>query len=443
MGQGIALVGGRAILLSPAKSARAVALDAISRVVEDGGYSSLAIPAALARSGLDQRDRAFASELAYGTCRRLISLDWALNRIAARPVTRMTPGVRAIARMGAYQILFTEVAPHAAVGETVGLAAERERGFVNAVLRRLAAEPPAWPVGDSEEDVSIRTGVAPWVVRELRHLVDVEAEAAAAALATRGRLTIRANTCQTTTEQLESSVRLSGKELVRSKLDPDCLILDGGDPARLPGYSDGLFAVQDQASSLVVRALDPQPGQRVLDVCAAPGGKASFSSCLVGSGGLVVAADVHHQRVGLMRRGAERLRTPLALLVQDARSPAVRPVFDRVLVDAPCSGLGAARRRPELLWRPKAADLSPLASLQVAISVAAAAALVPGGRLVYSVCTFTRSETDAVADAILRKCPDLEPAKVPGPFGPAERFRTWPHLHGCDGMFVAGFGRRA
>jgi 16S rRNA (cytosine967-C5)-methyltransferase len=425
--------------MSSTKTARAVALEAISRVVDDGGYSSLAIPAALSRSGLDQRDRAFASELAYGTCRRLVSLDWALNRVAARPVTRMTPGARGVTRLGAYQLLFTEVAPHAAVGETVGLAADRERGFVNAVLRRLAAEPPTWPAGDSEDDVSIRTGVAPWIVRELRHLVDVDAESAAAALATRGRLTLRANTCLTTTAELESEVRRSGKELIRSELDPDCLILEGGDPARLPGYREGLFAVQDQASSLVVRALDPQPGQRVLDVCAAPGGKASFSSCLVGPSGLVVAADIHEKRVGLIRRGAERLRTPLALLVQDARKPSLRPVFDRVLVDAPCSGLGAARRRPELLWRPKAADLSPLASLQVAISVAAAGSLAPGGRMIYSVCTFTRSETDAVADSILRKCSDLRPAAVPGPFGPAERFRTWPHLHGCDGMFVAGF----
>ncbi len=427
--------------MSSPKTARAVALEAISRVVEDGGYSSLAIPAALSRSGLDQRDRAFASELAYGTCRRLVSLDWALNQVAARPVTRMSPGARGVTRLGAYQLLFMQVAPHAAVAETVGLASDKERGFVNAVLRRLAAEPPAWPTSDTEEDMSVRTGVAPWIVRELRHLVDVDAESAAGALATRGRLTLRANTCLTTVEEFEENLRRSGAEPVRSSLDPDCLILEAGDPARLPGYSQGQFAVQDQASSLVVRALDPEPGQRVLDVCAAPGGKASFCSCLVGAGGLVVAADIHPKRVGLIRRGAERLRTPLSLLVQDARKPALRAAFDRVLVDAPCSGLGAARRRPELLWRPKAADLSPLASLQVAISVAAAGSLAPGGRMVYSVCTFTRSETDAVADAILRKCPDLEPVAVPGPFGPAERFRTWPHLHGCDGMFVAGFGK--
>ena len=182
------------------RTARAVALEAVSRVVDDGGYSSLAIPAALSRSGLADRDRAFASELAYGTCRRLVSLDWAINEVAARPVARMTPGARAVLRLGAYQLLFTQVAPHAAVAETVGLASERERGFANAVLRRLASEPPPWPAGDSEEAVSVRTGVAPWIVRELRHLVGPDAEAAAAALATRGRLTIRANTCLSTAD---------------------------------------------------------------------------------------------------------------------------------------------------------------------------------------------------------------------------------------------------
>ena len=427
--------------MSLPRSARAVALEAISRVVDDGGYSSLAIPAALARSGLDDRDRAFASELAYGTCRRLVSLDWALNKVAARPVSRMTPGARSVVRLGAYQLLFTEVAQHAAVAETVGLAAERERGFANAVLRRLAAQAPPWPTGDSEDAVSVRAGVAPWIVRELRHLVGPQAEEAAAAMATRGRLTIRANTCLTTVEDLEDRLQRAGREPSRSQLDPDCLILERGDPAALPGFPEGLFAVQDQASSLVVRALDPQPGQRVLDVCAAPGGKASFSSCQVGPSGLVVAADIHEKRIRLVRRGAQRLRTPLALLVQDARKPALVSGFDRVLVDAPCSGLGAARRRPELLWRPRSADLTPLASLQVAISVAAATLLSPGGRMVYSVCTFTRAETDAVADAILRKSPGLQPVDVPGPFGPSERFRTWPHLHGCDGMFVAGFRR--
>ena len=420
-------------------NARAVALEAIKRVIDGGGYSSLVVSAALKRSGFDARDRAFTADLVYGTIRHMRSIDWAIARCADRPLDRMSDGARDVLRLGAYQLLFGGVPPHAAVGETVELAGPRERGFVNAVLRRLAADPPAWPGGDGEDDVAVRTGVAPWVIRELRHIVGGDAEAAAAALATRGNLTLRTNRCVTTIEALEAVLREDGHEPTRSTLDPDCLILDGGDPSRMPGFTEGWFAVQDQASALVVRALDPQPGDRVLDVCAAPGGKASFAACLVGEEGLVVAGDLRAGRADLIRRGAQRLGGRVRVLVQDATRPALRGNFDRVLVDAPCSGVGAARRRPELLWRPRAEDLSGLARIQVAIACAAADFLKPGGRLIYSVCTFPRVETDAAADAVLRHRPDLVPVPVPGPEGSAERFRLWPHLHGCDGMFIAGF----
>src|SRR6185503_9122409 len=170
----------------------------------------------------------------------------------------------------------------------------------------------------------------------------------------------------------------------------DCVLLDGGDPARLRGFAQGWFAVQDQASAFVVRALDPQPGDHVLDVCAAPGGKAAHIACLVGGTGRVVAADVRPERAALVRSTAERLRVPVLVVAQDGTHPAIAGAFDRVLVDAPCSGMGSARRRPELLWRPRPADLSSLARLQVAIASAGADLLRPGGRLIYSVCTFPR-----------------------------------------------------
>jgi 16S rRNA (cytosine967-C5)-methyltransferase len=181
----------------------------------------------------------------------------------------------------------------------------------------------------------------------------------------------------------------------------------------------------------------------VLDACAAPGGKAGHAACRVGPEGRVVAADVRPARAGLVRGALDRLRLPGLVVVQDARHPAVRGPFDRVLVDAPCSGIGSARRRPELLWRFRREELSALARLQVAIVSSVAELLRPGGRLVYSVCTFPRAETDAACDAILRHRPDLEPVELAGPDGAAPRIRLWPHRHGCDAMFVAGFRRRA
>ena len=228
----------------------------------------------------------------------------------------------------------------------------------------------------------------------------------------------------------------------RGRIHPDSLLLEAGAPTALPGFAAGRFAVQDQASSFVVRVLDPRPGERVLDACAGPGGKTAHAACLVEPGGAVVAGDVALARVGLVRQAAARLGVGAFVLVQDGRRPAVGGPFDRILVDAPCSGIGSARRRPELLWRPRRDELSGLARLQVGITSAVAELLSPGGRLVYSVCTFPRAETDAACDALLRRRPELEPLALPGPDGLAERIRLWPHRHGCDAMFVAGFRRK-
>jgi 16S rRNA (cytosine967-C5)-methyltransferase len=422
--------------------ARAVALAAIRRVTEHGGYSNLAIPAGLRRSDLDERGRAFAAELAYGTLRRLVVIDRMISSASSRPPERMSAGALAALRLGTYQLAFTRVPDHAAVSETVGLVSRRERGFVNAVLRALALRRPRPPDGDDDEQVSLRTGLSAWAVGELRRLVGEEAEPAAAALAERADLTLRANRCVRAVADLEQDLIAAGHHPRRGAIHPDALLLEGGDPATLPGYAEGWFAVQDQASAFVVSALDPRPGERVLDVCAGPGGKLAQIACLVGQEGLAVGGDLHPRRARLVAETARRLHVPARVIAHDARAPALRGGFDRVLVDAPCSGLGSARRRPELLWRTPRSELSGLARLQVAIAAAAADQLLPGGRLVYSVCTFPRAETDAACDALLAKRSDLEPTTIEGPDGSAERIRLWPHRHGTDGMFAAAFRRR-
>jgi 16S rRNA (cytosine967-C5)-methyltransferase len=323
----------------------------------------------------------------------------------------------------------------------VELVPSTQRGFVNAVLRTLSGAELTPPHGNGDQAVAERTGLAPWAVAELRRLVGTEAEDAARALATSGPLTIRSNPCAAPTEELERALRSSGHAPTRGALHPGSLTVPGAPPAELPGFADGWFAVQDQASAYVVDLLDPQPGERILDACAGPGGKASDIACRAGS---VVAADRTEGRVRLVRQTAARLGVRAALLVQDAAVPALREGFDRVLVDAPCSGIGAARRRPELLWRPARRDLSRLARLQVRLVLAAAALLRPGGILVYSVCTFPRAETDAACDALLAKAPNLRPDRFTGPDGEqSERVRLWPHRHGTDAMFVARFRRGA
>ena len=324
----------------------------------------------------------------------------------------------------------------------MGVVVPRERGFVNAILRRLAKEPPEPPAGADDHAVSLRTGMADWAVKELRKLVGPEeVERAALAFGERGPLTLRVNTCRATVDRVMDALRSAGLEPEIGRIHHECLLLRGGDPTSLPGWEQGWFSVQDQASAFVVDALAPEAGDRVLDVCAAPGGKTAFIACRVGEEGRSVAGDLHPDRTALIPTGLERLGLHALVLVQDAITPAVRGPFDRVLVDAPCSGIGASRRRPELLWRARREELSRLARLQVEIAAAAADLLRPRGRLVYSVCTFPRAETDAACDAILRHRPDLVPVETPGPAGsdPALRHRLWPHRHGTDGMFVAGF----
>jgi 16S rRNA (cytosine967-C5)-methyltransferase len=420
-----------------------VALEVIRRVTEDGAYSNLALFAALDRSRLTGRDRDLTADLAYGTIRRLLSLDWALSAFTDRPLHRAPPQALALLRLGAYQLLFSRVPPHAAVSETVGLARRPDRGFVNAVLRKLAATPPTWPAGPADEEVSVRTGLVPWAFEELRRLLGEEAEEAAGALATRSSLGLRANTCRITTDVLLGAIESAGHRPRRGAIHPDTVVVDGGDPRSLPGYREGWFAVQDEASAFVVSALGPRPGERMLDVCAGPGGKAGHAGCEVAPDGLLVAADAAVARARLTAEAARRLGIRIHVLAQDARHPALRGTFDRVLVDAPCSGLGSARRRPELLWRPRREQLSALARLQVAIASSAANLLRPGGRLVYSVCTYPRAETDAACDALFRFRPDLVPDPISGPDGSGTRVRLWPHRHGTDAMFVAAFRRSA
>jgi 16S rRNA (cytosine967-C5)-methyltransferase len=432
----------------PGAGARAVALRVLRRVTEEDAYSSIALSSELDRSQLSPRDKQLAAELVYGTLRRMIFLDHAIGRVATRSVRRIDRSALAVLRLGAYQLLFMRIPDHAAVSATVDLAGSRERGFVNAVLRKLSTDRPPTPTGDDDRALSLRTGLAEWAVGELRRVLPAGVvETAAAALASPADLSLRANTCRTTVEALEERLLAEGHDVRRGTLHPDVLLVRTASPRVLPGYQEGWFTVQDEASAVVAAALKPSPGERLLDACAAPGGKATDLACRVGDDGLVVGADVRVGRAALVKRQAERLGARVHILVQDAGRPALIGRFDGALVDAPCSGFGAARRRPELLWRPAHENLAKLARLQVAILVGVADLVRPGGRLVYSVCTFPRAETDAAVRAFLSKRPDYEPAEIPGPARnddvAATSHRLWPHLHGTDGMFYAGFRRRA
>jgi 16S rRNA (cytosine967-C5)-methyltransferase len=421
-------------------TARLLALDALVRI-EDGAYAHVVVPAMLGQSNLDDRDRAFATDLVYGTVRAQRRLDDLLTRVVKRPLHRLDPPVRAALRLGAYQLLH-DTPPHAAVASTVdavGARSPRARGFVNANLRSLTRLPRPFPEPTSD---AVALSYPDWLVERLRdELGDETARAALVAMNDPAAVTLRPDPRQVTGAALADEVRAAGAEVETGALVPEALVVRGiGDPARLPSVRDGRATPQDQGSQAVVAALAPAPGERVADLAAAPGGKATAIAERVGTDGRVVALDVDTGRVRLIDGARHRIGLPhLFPVVGDARRPPlVDATFDRVLLDAPCSGIGVLRRRADARWRLEPAAITELAVLQRELLAAAAPLVRPGGVLVYSVCTLTAEETLAVDEWAATTLTGFEAQPPPGaPWNPHGRGALLlPQAAGTDGMFV-------
>jgi 16S rRNA (cytosine967-C5)-methyltransferase len=365
-------------------TARAVAFEALRRI-DDGAFANLVLPGLLGRSGLSERDRAFVTELVYGATRMRRACDWMAERFLFRDVD---DDVRAALRLGVYQLAYLDTPAHAAVGETVDLVSGGARGLVNAVLRKVAA---AGPVGEWPSP-AVALSFPDWIVDRLT--ADLGHDRAIAALA-------QMNEAATATER------------------PD-------------GY------IQDVASQLVAAAVAVGLGDRVLDACAAPGGKAT--ALAAAGAAIVVAADIRPSRISQLAANATRLgATNLSPCAADARRlPFRSESFDRVLVDAPCSGLGVLRRRADARWRIGPDDVDVLAELQRQLLAAAAPSVRPGGLLVYSVCTLTSAETVDIDRWLDSEYPGL--TAVDPPDGPWEQVgrgvRLLPQTIGSDGMYL-------
>ncbi|HXY93174.1 MAG TPA: transcription antitermination factor NusB [Acidimicrobiia bacterium] len=417
-------------------SARLLALDALVRV-EDGAYAHVLLPAMLRGSRLRDRDRAFATDLVYGTVRAQRRLDDLLARVSSRPVRRLDPPVRAALRLGAYQLV-SGVSPHAAVSETVDALAARSpraRGFANAVLRALARLGPPWPEAASE---AVALSYPDWLVGRLDlDLGTGDARAALAAMNAAPPVTLRTRA----PDAIEGELRDAGAAVERGRLVPDALVVRGaGDPAALAAVREGRATPQDQASQAVAGLLGARAGDRVADVAAAPGGKATALAERVGADGLVVAVDLDAGRLRLVRDASERLGLAnLHAVVADARALPLRGgEFDRVLLDAPCSGLGVLHRRPDARWRVTEASVGELAALQRELLLAAAPLVRAGGRLVYSVCTLTRAETVEIDEWAASCLHEFVAATPPGtPWHPLGRGALLlPQAAGTDGMYA-------
>jgi 16S rRNA (cytosine967-C5)-methyltransferase len=423
-------------------TSRETAFAALLRV-EDGAYSNALLPTMLRDSDLDPRDRAFATDLVYGTLRQQRALDYLVGVAADRPVEELDPATRVALRLGAYQ-LTRNVPAHAAVGETVAVAPRRARGYVNAVLRALADTGPQWPWPRGEDigALAVRHSYPDWIVEELvAQYGPADARASLEVANEPPPVALRVNTRRATVAAIADELRNGGVEVDRGSLAEGALRARGiGDPARLPAVAEGRATPQDEASQAVVGILDPQPGEAVVDAAAAPGGKATAIAERVGEHGRAVACDLHPGRIHLVGSARDRLGLGQVLpVVADGRALPVRPACaDRALVDAPCSGLGVLRRRAELRWRIRRDDLPQLVELQHDLLRGAAEAVRPGGVVVYSVCTLTGDETTGVDAWADRELPHLVADPPPGsPWRPRNRGAVLlPHDADSDGMYV-------
>lgn len=431
-------------------NARALAINVLSRVRATDAYLNVVLDTLLSESPpKDSRDAALVTELAYGSTRRQLALDYAITRFADRKLDALEDKVLAALRIGAYQIFHMRVPARAAVAETVqglkevGLA--RAAGFTNAILRKLAdlPGPPLPPASDVVEHLSVRESHPKWLVeRWLRQFGRERAEAMLVADNQSPAVVVRANTSKVTRDALLAQFQEAGVDAKATTLSPLGIILPPvGRVEDLYGYAEGLWQVQDEAAQLVgVYGAIPETA-RVLDACAAPGGK----SCHLAQEHEVVAVDLHANKLRKIESEAKRLGLTgrLKAYAHDAAEPFPQEwgEFHAVLVDAPCSGLGTLRRHPELRYRRKEEDFSRLATLQRRILENCQEAVPAGGLLVYAVCTVEAQEAQDQVEMFLRSHPEwtAEPPVLPGLKLPLAQayLRTLPGPEGFDGFFAA------
>ncbi|WKN46791.1 RsmB/NOP family class I SAM-dependent RNA methyltransferase [Nocardioides sp. Arc9.136] len=434
---------------------RLAALEVLKAVRVDDAYTNLVLPAVLTQHDLSGRDAAFVTELVSGTIRRQGTYDAVLAACIDRPLAKVEAKVLDALRLGAHQLLSMRVPAHAAISTTVDLVRAKvgagAAGFANAVLRKVTAHDlDAWvalvapdATADPVGHAAVASSHPGWVVEELRRAVGApELAALLAADNEPPRVTLVARPGRATRDELPGQP---------TPWSPYGVVLEGGDPGAVPAVAEGRAGVQDEGSQLVavVAAAAPLDGrdERWLDLCAGPGGKSALLAALAaGRGARLVAGERQAHRARLVARNLRGAEGVAGVLTADGTRPPFRPgTFDRVLVDAPCTGLGALRRRPEARWRRRPQDLADLVTLQRRLVGSALDLVRPAGVVLYATCSPVLAETADVVSEVLGSRDDvrLEDAApllpdVPDAAGPlAGTLQLWPHRHGTDAMFLA------
>lgn len=451
-------------------TARDVALDALLQMEKNEGYSNLVIDKALKASGLDRRDGALASAIFYGVLEKKLTLDYFIAQCLRDPSKKLDKTVNMALRCGAYQILYLDRVPDsAAVNETVNGVKSRGKtaysGFVNGVLRGMLRRKGelSLPEGDSPRALSLRYSVPEGLISLWMKAYGKETACRLlSSLSEQAPVYLRVNTQKTAAAALADSLAERGVLFESYQAPPETGILRGASPAGLPEFEAGLFHVQDLSAQLVCEILSPKPGETVCDCCAAPGGKTFTIAEKLEGKGSVIALDLYKGRVRLIEDGARRLGLAnVTAKTADLTKPAEGlPLMDRVLCDAPCSGFGVIRRKPEIRYKDLSC-LDELPALQSAILANASRLVKPGGMLLYSTCTLDPKENGEVAERFLRENNGFEPMEIELPAvrrngdgendgtrlsrcvdEPPHHLTMMPFAGASDGFFAAAFRKK-
>jgi len=435
--------------------AREVALKIINDVIHNHAYANIALAREINRQKLSDQDRRFITELVYGTIKAKATIDWMIGHYINRPLDKIAPVILNILRMGMYQIFFLSKIPvSAACNQSVELTKKYGHTgtvkFVNAVLRNAGRSPEKIVYPDRQKHTAKFLALTyfhpEWLVKRWIKRLGVEA---AEELCRINNLTpplcLRTNTLKNTREELLMILEKEGVSAEPSKWTPEGIVCHSY-PAlsTLKSLRDGLFQVQDESSMLVAHVLDPKPGEFIIDTCAAPGGKSTHIAALMQNKGRLLSADIHDHKLTITRENAERLGiTMIETKVLDATTIGNQypSQADRVLVDAPCSGLGVLRRKADSRWRKEESMLRELPILQQEILRSAAECVKVGGILVYSTCTTEPEENQQVVEKFLQDRPNFALEKtssfIPTPVDDAKMIQLWPHVDQVDGFFIA------
>lgn len=443
---------------------REIALKILYDINEKGAYSNISINKYLEGYELRDLDKAFITELVYGTVKWRLSIDWIIQQFSSIKLKKLSPWILNILRLGVYQLFYTDKIPQsAACNESVNLAKRYGHSassrFVNGVLRNIARnkENIKYPDDKMEEVLSlaVRHSHPEWMVRNW--LERFGREFTGELLTANNGLpdfSIRVNTLKTTRDELKNKLKDAGLEVLDGKYMEDALIIrNPSSISKLKPFHDGLFQVQDESSMLVGRVLDPKPGELVVDVCSAPGGKATHIAQLMRDSGCVIARDIHEHKLKLIEDAVRRLE------LKTVKTELFDATFidenlvakaDRVLVDAPCSGLGIIRRKPDIKWAKESADKKEIINLQTKILSMASKYVKPGGVLVYSTCTIEPEENEGVVKKFIAANNDFEtvdispllPDKLQKSSASNGYIQLYPNTDGIDGFFMAKMVKR-